>query len=76
MNIVRTIERLREELNKLGLEKGFKDPQVIKLSQRLDVLINMYYKQNIDLGMKAQGNKRRVCYARNSKQNTSAIPNL
>lgn len=55
MNLVKKIERLREELNKLGLEKGFKDPQVIKLSQRLDVLINIYYKQNNDFGIKASG---------------------
>lgn len=44
MNIIHRIEELRLELNALGAEKGLKDPQVIKLSQRLDKLINEYYK--------------------------------
>lgn len=44
MDIVKNIEKLRKQLNKMGNEKGFRDPGVIKLSQKLDKLINTYYK--------------------------------
>lgn len=44
MNIMMRIEEVREELNEIGLKKGFQDPQVIKKSQLLDELINQYYR--------------------------------
>ncbi|MEN6350979.1 MAG: aspartyl-phosphate phosphatase Spo0E family protein [Syntrophomonas sp.] len=43
MNIIKRIEDLRYELVRLGALKGFQDPEVIKLSQRIDDLINRYY---------------------------------
>ncbi|MEN6389355.1 MAG: aspartyl-phosphate phosphatase Spo0E family protein [Syntrophomonas sp.] len=39
----RKVEKVRAKLVKLGLEKGFQDPGVIKLSQALDRLINKIY---------------------------------
>jgi len=44
MDIIRKIEELRTELQKLGSEKGFQDVQVIKVSQILDELITRYYR--------------------------------
>ncbi|HWP98690.1 MAG TPA: aspartyl-phosphate phosphatase Spo0E family protein [Syntrophomonadaceae bacterium] len=44
MSVVQRIEDLRNELHKLVIDKGFQDPQVIGLSQKLDRLINAYYK--------------------------------
>ena len=44
MTVIERIEKLRIELVELGMKKGFQDPQVIKKSQQLDVIINQYYK--------------------------------
>ncbi|MEN6459981.1 MAG: aspartyl-phosphate phosphatase Spo0E family protein [Syntrophomonas sp.] len=44
MNIILMIEELREELIKNGMDKGFQDPQVIMISEKLDDLINQYYR--------------------------------
>jgi hypothetical protein len=44
MNIVQIIEDLREELVELGISRGLQDPEVIRLSQKLDKYINMYYR--------------------------------
>lgn len=44
MNIVIRIEKAREELIKIGNEKGLQDPLVIKQSEVLDELINQYYR--------------------------------
>jgi hypothetical protein len=38
------IEEMRKELNQLGERKPLTDPEVIKLSQRLDRLLNEYYR--------------------------------
>ncbi|MEQ8175344.1 MAG: aspartyl-phosphate phosphatase Spo0E family protein [Syntrophomonadaceae bacterium] len=45
------VEKVRAKLVKLGMEKGFQDPGVIKLSQALDRLINKIYMQ--DPGLEA-----------------------
>lgn len=49
MKITERIERLREELVELGIKKGFQDTQVIKKSQKLDELINQYYRLSIKI---------------------------
>ncbi|KLU62401.1 Spo0E like sporulation regulatory protein [Peptococcaceae bacterium CEB3] len=42
----RRIEKLRRKLNKFGGERGLKDPEVIRMSQQLDHLLNQYYEVN------------------------------
>lgn len=37
------VEEVRRKLIKLGMEKGFQDPGVIKLSRALDRMINKIY---------------------------------
>ncbi|MEN6462451.1 MAG: aspartyl-phosphate phosphatase Spo0E family protein [Syntrophomonas sp.] len=49
MDIIQSIERLRAKLVEKGMEKGFQDPQVIELSQKLDDLINKYYRLGQEL---------------------------
>ncbi len=44
-SIISNIERKRNEMMKLAAEKGFSHPQTVKLSQELDDLMNMLYKQ-------------------------------
>ena len=44
MRIVQSIEALREKLVEQGTIKGLQDPEVIRLSQKLDKLINAYYR--------------------------------
>lgn len=44
MDIVKKIEILRSKLHQVGMEKGFKNPEVLQLSQTLDNLINEYYR--------------------------------
>lgn len=41
-NLLRDIERLKKELNELGKVKKLTDPEVVQLSQKLDVLLNEY----------------------------------
>lgn len=36
----REIERKRDEMIRVGMEKGLNDPETIRLSQELDKLIN------------------------------------
>lgn len=43
MELSQKVEKVRAKLVKLGMEKGFQDPRVIKLSQALDSLINKLY---------------------------------
>ncbi|HWP97717.1 MAG TPA: aspartyl-phosphate phosphatase Spo0E family protein [Syntrophomonadaceae bacterium] len=43
MDVVERIEELRIILNKLGEAKGLQDPEVIRISQILDEMINTYY---------------------------------
>lgn len=38
------IELLRHIMHELGLEKGINHPDVLNISQQLDVLINEYYR--------------------------------
>jgi hypothetical protein len=44
MRIVQIIEELRKELVDQGTAKGFQDPEVLSLSQKLDEFINAYYR--------------------------------
>lgn len=44
VDIVKKIEILRSELHRVGIEKGFQNPEVLRLSQALDNLINLYYR--------------------------------
>lgn len=44
MDIVKKIEALRSELHRIVAEKGFQNPEVLRLSQALDKLINEYYR--------------------------------
>jgi hypothetical protein len=43
-SLLENIEILRQTMENLGLVKGFDDPDVIALSQKLDALLNEYYK--------------------------------
>jgi len=45
MRIVQSIEELRKQLVELGTIKGLQDPEVIRLSQKLDKVINAYYRR-------------------------------
>ena len=43
-SILAEIELLRHVMEKLGLDKGMDNPDVIALSQKLDRLLNEYYR--------------------------------
>lgn len=43
MELKLKVEKVREKLVKMGMEKGLRDPQVIKLSRTLDRLIKEAY---------------------------------
>ncbi|WP_425802393.1 Spo0E family sporulation regulatory protein-aspartic acid phosphatase [Desulfitobacterium sp. Sab5] len=47
--LLKFIEETRKELNQLGMCKPLTDPEVIDLSQRLDLLLNEYQKQHYGL---------------------------
>lgn len=40
--ILKKIEELRKRLNKFGLTRNLIDPEVIRISQQLDRLLNQY----------------------------------
>lgn len=42
--LIKPIEEMRKELNQLGKRKPLTDPEVVKLSQKLDQLLNEYYR--------------------------------
>ncbi|WP_081413371.1 aspartyl-phosphate phosphatase Spo0E family protein [Aneurinibacillus terranovensis] len=42
---LKIIEGLRRKLNKLARERPLTDPQIILVSQKLDTLLNEYYKR-------------------------------
>jgi len=42
--ILRQIEYLRQSLNKLAIEKGISDLEVMQLSKQLDEVLNKYHK--------------------------------
>ena len=44
VQLLKPIEQLRKELNQLAKHKPLTDPEVVKLSQRLDRLLNEYYR--------------------------------
>lgn len=41
--LLEDIELLRKSMENMGMDKGLNDPDVIKLSQELDKLLNKYY---------------------------------
>ncbi len=41
--LLEDIELLRKSMENIGMVKGLNDPDVIKLSQELDKLLNKYY---------------------------------
>ncbi|MDI6879059.1 MAG: aspartyl-phosphate phosphatase Spo0E family protein [Desulfitobacteriaceae bacterium] len=41
--LLESIEALRREMSDVAMDKGFHDPAVLVLSQKLDVLINQFY---------------------------------
>lgn len=41
--LVNRIEELRSQLNKYSIGKSLTDPEVVSMSQRLDLLLNEYY---------------------------------
>jgi len=43
-HLCKFIEEMRKELNQLGNRKPLTDPEVVKLSQKLDGLLNEYRK--------------------------------
>lgn len=43
--IVEKIELLRQELHEIGRKKSLLNEEVIRTSQELDDLLNLYYKQ-------------------------------
>jgi Spo0E like sporulation regulatory protein. len=46
-NTIQKIEKARQELNEMGIKKGFQDPEVIAQSRMLDELINQYYRISV-----------------------------
>lgn len=40
------IERLRKKLNKFGLDTSLIDPEIVRISQKLDGLLNQYQRKN------------------------------
>jgi hypothetical protein len=44
IKLLKRIEGLREKLNDIGLTRKLIDPEVIRVSQQLDKLINQYYR--------------------------------
>lgn len=43
MNLNSKIELIRSIMHKVALEKGISHPDVLRISQKLDILINQYY---------------------------------
>jgi hypothetical protein len=41
--ILGEIEKVREFMHKQGMLKGMRHPDVLKISQEIDVLLNKYY---------------------------------
>jgi hypothetical protein len=47
MHLLKYIEEVRKELNQLGKHKPLTDPDILKLSQRLDRLLNKYQRMAV-----------------------------
>jgi hypothetical protein len=43
IKILRRIEKLRKKLIKIGMRRNLVDPEVVEVSQQLDVLLNKYF---------------------------------
>jgi hypothetical protein len=46
-NLSNKINKLSENLTRIGMEKGLRHPDVLELSQQLDKLIVKYYAENV-----------------------------
>nr|WP_041220012.1 aspartyl-phosphate phosphatase Spo0E family protein [Desulfitobacterium dichloroeliminans] len=46
--LLREIENLRHQLYVLSADKELADPEVVQLSQELDILLNMYYRNYLN----------------------------
>lgn len=49
MNLYSKIETLRTIMHTVALEKGISHPDVLRISQTLDIIMNEYYEINIRL---------------------------
>lgn len=54
LQIIKDIEVLREKMHKAALAKGISHPEVLKISQRLDLKLNEYNRM-INLGRALSG---------------------
>jgi hypothetical protein len=43
IKLIKRIERLRKKLIRIGMNKNLVDPEVVEISQQLDILLNRYY---------------------------------
>jgi len=43
LNALKRIEKLRLEMQEIASDKELTDPRVVRVSEKLDVLINKYY---------------------------------
>ena len=50
--LLKSIEKLRRELNELSTEIGFLHNKILHKSQELDKLLNKYYKDNCNISNK------------------------
>lgn len=57
VNILTIIEELRCELNYLGSVKKLTDPELLKVSQRLDMLINLFMRCSKSVSKQTLGYK-------------------
>ncbi|MDA8441305.1 MAG: aspartyl-phosphate phosphatase Spo0E family protein [Peptococcaceae bacterium] len=46
IRLLKRIERLRKELYKFERERKLIDPEVVRVSQQLDTVLNLYYTYN------------------------------
>lgn len=51
MNLLELINKKRDQMIELGVTKGLNDEETIKCSQSLDVLLNIYCKQQSNKGL-------------------------
>jgi|GEM_PF-4218149 len=55
--ILKEIENLRKELERLALERGTADQEVLDLSRKLDVIINKFYQALKEKGNSGEGRR-------------------
>ena len=55
--LLTVIEEVRKELNQLGSRKPLTDPDVVRLSQKLDGLLNQYSRLKYHNNTRHKGNR-------------------